>query len=243
MPNFGETMAEARTRISCQTDCAALGSTLDLVYEDHWTDPAVRAPDDAFAYTYRDLDTQIPTTLACRDTWSSDCRSVINYEQHIHPLWALPRLVIDPADGVTVLQDNTCASAGCHAPDDAMAMTAVPAAQLDLSDGLSPDQQDHFNSYRELLFFDNEQELVNGALQDRLVQIGTDDDGNPVFAPVSISPPASANGANASGRFFSVFEPAGTHAGYLSDHELRLVAEWLDIGAQYYNNPFDVPVN
>jgi hypothetical protein len=25
--------------------------------------------------------------------------------------------------------------------------------------------------------------------------------------------------------------------------ELRLIAEWLDIGAQYYNNPFDVPVN
>jgi hypothetical protein len=23
---------------------------------------------------------------------------------------------------------------------------------------------------------------------------------------------------------------------------LRLIAEWLDIGAQYYNNPFDVPV-
>jgi hypothetical protein len=28
----------------------------------------------------------------------------------------------------------------------------------------------------------------------------------------------------------------------MSLDELRLVAEWLDIGAQYYNNPFDVPV-
>jgi hypothetical protein len=28
----------------------------------------------------------------------------------------------------------------------------------------------------------------------------------------------------------------------LSVDELRLIAEWLDIGAQYYNNPFDVPV-
>ena len=38
---------------------------------------------------------------------------------------------------------------------------------------------------------------------------------------------------------------ASTHAGYLSPAELRLLSEWLDIGAQYFNNPFDpaVPVN
>ena len=37
----------------------------------------------------------------------------------------------------------------------------------------------------------------------------------------------------------------GSHAGYLSPAELRLLAEWLDIGAQYFNNPFDpaVPLN
>jgi hypothetical protein len=36
-----------------------------------------------------------------------------------------------------------------------------------------------------------------------------------------------------------------THAGYLTPAELRLVSEWLDIGAQYFNNPWDpaVPVN
>jgi hypothetical protein len=27
----------------------------------------------------------------------------------------------------------------------------------------------------------------------------------------------------------------------LTPAELRLIAEWVDIGAQYYNNPFDVP--
>jgi hypothetical protein len=30
--------------------------------------------------------------------------------------------------------------------------------------------------------------------------------------------------------------------GFLSPDELRLIAEWLDIGAQYYNDPFQVPV-
>ncbi len=57
----------------------------------------------------------------------------------------------------------------------------------------------------------------------------------------------SAAGARQS-RFFACFDVGGTgcaarpHAGYMSVDELRLVAEWLDIGAQYYNNPFDVPV-
>jgi hypothetical protein len=29
------------------------------------------------------------------------------------------------------------------------------------------------------------------------------------------------------------------HSGRLSNDELRLISEWLDIGAQYFNNPFD----
>ncbi len=45
IPNFGETMAEARTRVSCQSDCAALLPSMDVVYKDVWTDPAVRTPD------------------------------------------------------------------------------------------------------------------------------------------------------------------------------------------------------
>jgi len=29
------------------------------------------------------------------------------------------------------------------------------------------------------------------------------------------------------------------HSSFMTPSELRLIAEWLDIGAQYYNNPFD----
>jgi hypothetical protein len=43
--------------------------------------------------------------------------------------------------------------------------------------------------------------------------------------------------------FFSKFDAGGTHAGWLSPAELRLVAEWLDLGAQYFNDPFAVPLN
>jgi hypothetical protein len=53
----------------------------------------------------------------------------------------------------------------------------------------------------------------------------------------------SPAGALASVRFFSRFQRGGSHADYLSSAELRLVAEWLDIGAQYYNDPFAAPAN
>ena len=76
-----------------------------------------------------------------------------------------------------------------------------------------------------------------------------DANGNPIpeLVPVEVTvrapgPWMSANGA-ASSSFFAVFDPGGTHAGDLSPAELRLLAEWLDIGAQYFNNPFDAPAD
>jgi hypothetical protein len=241
--DFGETMAEARTRVSCATDCAALTPSVDLVYDDVWTDEAAagRAKDASFAYRYADLDTPAPVADACLDAWSSSCRIVINYERHIHPLWAKPRQVLD-ADGVTVLSDNTCTL--CHNPVDAMGAAQVPAAQLDLTDGPSADEPDHFKAYRELLVGDSEQEIVGGAMQDRLVEDGVDPvTGDPILVAVPVGASMSAGSANASARFFDEFAPGGTHAGYLTPAELRLLSEWLDIGAQYYNNPFAAPPN
>jgi hypothetical protein len=246
-PDAGETMAETRTRVSCQTDCAALEPTVDVLYTDVWTDPAVATPAAPISYRYTNLTTTAPTNVNCIGDWTAACRVIINYETHIHPLWNAPRRVIDPNDNVTVLADNTCAQSGCHAPVDAMNAAMVPAGQLDLTDGVSADEADQFNSYRELLFADDRQILVNGALQDEQVQIGVDAMGNPILSTVSIAASMSSAGARQS-RFFSCFDagasgcPSRSHVGNLSVDELRLVAEWLDIGAQYYNNPFDVPV-
>jgi hypothetical protein len=246
-PDAGDTMAEVRTRVSCQTDCAALEPSLDIVYADVWTDPAVTAPAMPFSYEYLDLTTTPPANGNCISNWTPACRVIINYETHIHPLWNTPRQVIDPITAA-VIADNTCAQSGCHAPVNALNAAMVPAGQLDLTDGISPDEADHFNAYRELLFADNRQILNNGALQDEQVQIGVDAAGNPILAPVSLAPSMSAAGARVS-RFFSCFDagaggcPSRSHVGYLSGAELKLLAEWLDIGAQYYNNPFDAPVN
>ena len=59
-------------------------------------------------------------------------------------------------------------------------LAQVPAAQLDLSDSSSDQNADHLTAYRELMYGDNEQEIVEGALIDRLV-IVTDGNGNTVF--------------------------------------------------------------
>ena len=241
--NQGETMAQTRARISCQTDCAVLLPSVNVIYEDVWTDPvaAGRAPDASFGYRYADLQTPAPTRPGCQTSWSPVCRTVIHYPDHIQPLWDLERLVLD-TDGSTLLEDRSCLA--CHSARDAAGAPRIPAGQLDLSGGSSPEVADHFLSYRELLFADNQQELVMGALQDVLVQGPPDPvTGAPTLVPVSVSPSMSAAGALASGRFFSRFDAGGTHAGYLGPAELRLVAEWLDIGAQYYNDPFAAPAD
>ena len=249
--NSGETMAQVFARIN-----GTANPNVDIAYTDVWTDPNVRAKDADLAYNYADLSTPAPTAPSCVGAWNSLCRILVNYETHIHPLWSVDRQQFDAGGALVV--DNTCT--GCHAPVDAANAAMIPNGQLDLTDGASADQADHFKSYRELLFPDDEQEVVNGALVDRLVPV-TDNQGNPLFQvdangdlvldaagdpipltqTVGVAPPLRVGGANQSVNFFSLFAPGATHEGRLSAAELKLVSEWIDLGGQYYNNPFDVP--
>jgi hypothetical protein len=122
----------------------------------------------------------------------------------------------------------------------------VPAGQLDLQAVASDEEPLQLRSYRELLFTDNEQEVIMGALQD--VPGPLDANGNPTPGP-TVGPYLNGGSARggASNAFLSRFATGSgsTHVGYLSPAELRLLSEWLDIGAQYFNNPFDpaVPLN
>lgn len=249
--NAGETMAEVISRINGVAE-----PSVDIIYTDAWTDPNVRAKDVDFSYAYADLSSAAPVDGGCVSNWTALCRITVNYETHIHPLWSVDRQQFD--GGGALIGDNTCTS--CHAPVDAAGMAQVPVAQLDLADGPSPNEADHFNSYRELLFPDNEVELVDGAVIDRLIQ-ATDGNGNPIFetdedgelildaddnpipvlVTINVQPPLSVQGANSSPRFYSRFAPGASHEGYLSPAELKLISEWVDIGAQYYNDPFAVP--
>ncbi|MEM0910069.1 MAG: hypothetical protein AAGJ37_03785 [Pseudomonadota bacterium] len=249
--DLGETMAQTFTRVNGLPKLTA-----DIVFDDLWTDENATTPAASFTYAYGDLSSQIPISQACAQVWTSLCRAVINYVEHIQPVFLANRQILDADENI--VSDSTCIT--CHSPTDADGLAQVPAGQLELIETPSLDRPEYVTSYRELLFNDNVQEAVDGVLLDtvELVFDGngapvflTDENGelildaedNPIQATRLIGVPASmsTNGARNSGRFFAVFSPGGSHDGFLNSAELRLISEWLDIGAQYYNNPFDAP--
>ena len=263
--DVGETMAEVRARITCTTPdpvtlelCTSIEPSMDIIYRDVWTaDPAVAANNVNIDYLYRDLTTTPPTSVACQQDWQWRCRAIINYETIIHPLWSQPRVVLfdddnDPGTPDVPLFDmngdpvsDNCLN--CHTPFDAVQNVArVPAGQLNLETGPSVNQPDHQNAYRELLVTDNLQILdAGGMLVDETQVIGQDIDGFDILAFIPTPPPASVGSARASSDFFDRFNDQNDliHFNILSKAEQRLIAEWLDVGAQYYNNPFDAPAN
>ena len=111
----------------------------------------------------------------------------------------------------------------------------MPAGNLDLTKAASPAVPQELVSYQQLLFPHN------------IVIVDPTDPTKTITQ--SVGPYLNAGSANGglSAQFFSRFAPGSgsTHAGWMNIAELRLVSEWLDIGAQYFNNPFDpaVPVN
>jgi hypothetical protein len=192
--DIGETMAEVRARISCGADaCSSLEPSMDIEYEDVWTDEdkAGRQADAAFTYAYVDLSTPPPTTVNCiTQPWAANCRIVINYPDHVDPLWSAPRPVLDPDTGQPVVDPltlqpitNTCTN--CHRIVDDNGADMEPAGQLDLSEGVDILVPEHLKSYRELLFPDTEDRLdAGGNLVEFLVVIGVDEDGNDILAPI-----------------------------------------------------------
>jgi len=269
--DLGETMAEVRNRVMCGGACepgvdlafadywpaASIprADPVDLCYAKGPSTVLVDPADPSARFVCANgLTTPPPTTSACMSNWSSGCRITIHYEDHIHPLWSKERTLDADGDGIPDLDgmgriiDHRCDS--CHAPVDALGAAAVPAGNLDLSDAASDVQPEQKRAYRELLFADRAQ-YVNamGLLDDICEQSQIDPDTGVEVCAAFRNVPASmsAAGARASVRFFDTLEgrSVGTidHSDFMSPSELRLLSEWLDIGAQYYNDPFAVPEN
>ena len=248
IPSFAQTMAEADEMTNGLAELSA-----DIHYIDKWSNEALSTLNPEVNYSYQLLDTAAPEGSSCFTNWNAYCRIQINYVDHIQPIWLLNRQVFDE-DTAELLVDNTCTA--CHSPLDSDSISQLPAGQLDLNDSISSDQTAHLTSYRELLFNDSEQEVIEGIVVDKLIEV-IDDNGNVVYevdlegelildatgSPIAvltnITVPAilSTNGAQQSDRFFQLFKE-GRHEGMLSVHELKLLSEWLDIGGQYYNTPF-----
>ncbi len=251
--NVGETMAQTASRIN-----SILYPQADISYADIWSDPATQTPSEDFVYAYRDMQSSVPVSQSCAQNWTSLCRITVNYPTHIQPIFELPRQILDDLGQLVELR--TCVA--CHNVADQDGLPQVPAGQLDLRGAPSTDNADLLTSYRELLFTDSEQEVLDGALVDRLVAVFDgqgnpvveldennepilDADGNPipVFTSVQVNNLISTNGALSSAGFFAPFTTGGIHQDWLSPVERKLLSEWMDIGAQNYNNPFDIPAN
>lgn len=249
----GETMAETLSDASCAADqprCAINMPRGDVLYTDLWTNTAVAKAGTPISDTYNAINAEFaasttttwipPTSAGCLVVWGPTCRITINYTEQIQPLWSLSRTY---TGGVAAGQTGPCTL--CHGPTGAGGAVQVPAGttQLDLTASTSQTMPPFLTSYVDLLFSHDEQTVNMGALQELTVPGPVDPTtGQPTQVPVALAPPAVAGSANASAKFFGVFAPGGSHVGYLSASDLRLVSEWLDIGAQYFNNPFDPAV-
>jgi hypothetical protein len=234
--NNGDTMAETRVAATCQTGattCSQIPS-IDVHYTDVWTDATLagRPVDAPFSYLYSDLSTPKPPNAHCVP-WDALCRSTIHYPDdtmppyHIQSLWDFPRLVM--VGGIAV--DHTCVT--CHTPIGANAAIQIPKGQLDLRSVASNDDASVSTSYRQLLFPRNATTLIMG-----------------VPTPTGVlAPPITAGSAiNSRANFLDWFDGTNhgqtvDHTGFLTTAELRLISEWIDIGAQYYNDPFVAPAN
>jgi hypothetical protein len=146
----------------------------------------------------------------------------------------------------------------CHNGVSAANAIQVPSGQLDLTGGPSTVDITVTQSYEELLFPHDEQTLNMGVLQNLLVPApgppGANGQPTTIMVPVALAPPLTAGSANASvAKFLGIFDPnyqdpnlgqpgEVDHRGFLNPSELRLISEWLDIGGQFYNDPFVAPV-
>ena len=241
----------------------------DVIYTPVWTTGVTLpagATDPAISYLYlsdtsRPNDpsavglSETPPTNANCVPWTAQCRVTIHYANastskplSLQNVWDLnPRMQVGAAAG-----SPNIACEQCHTTTNAAAKALqVPAGQLDLTGASSTVDPTVVTSYEQLLFPHDEQTLNMGVLSNVLVPAPGPPDpvtGAPttIMVPVVLAPPLTAGNAAGSGAFLDIFDgtrvdPVLDHTGYLTPAELRLISEWLDIGAQFYNDPFVAP--
>jgi len=221
----GETMASLRTRL----DPTALKLIANMEYTDVWADTAQAGVNARSAIALRytgntnpadDLQTAAPGA------------GIINYPQHIQPIWTRAR-------GVGGAQ----ACVACHSD----------TAKLDLRATISGTGR--LVSYEELLMGDPVIDPATGQPQIRVRE------GVPEVvrgAALVDTMAGNAQGITRSSRLGEILfgetlkasadartahpNPPATapdHSTLLNAAERRLVTEWMDLGGQYYNNPFE----
>lgn len=223
------------------TPCNAAAPTVDVIYN------GTGAPGDtSIDLAYSKMTTPAPTVpQTCENSWTAVCRITINYAASapgaantspaiIDPLWTVDRGTHTCVNCHTAqsTQTVTCTPAGTSTPVT-VTLNVAAAGGLELDDaGAVATAQ--LPSYVQLVATHTTSSF---SLDANCVPVRTD----------SQVPGSITNGSAAASQFFKVLTGnlVGTvnHKTYMSPSELRLVAEWADVGAQYYNNPFAAPLN
>jgi hypothetical protein len=234
----GDTMAEELVGTACNANpYNAAPISENVVFSDAWGDGKTNptGPNAPISYTYSALTTTLPIVSSCQGVWSGFCLSIINYPTIIDPLWS----VVRGSTAVNPLGANTCTNCHTSTRTSIVGGVTVPVPpdgnlQLDADPAQSATAQ--LRAYTQLV---DTHDVLSVNSTNQLVDSGTS-------VPGSIIP-GTANGSC----FFQTVtgakmgcSVAGTvnHAGFMTAAELRLLSEWVDIGAQYYNNPFDAPL-
>ncbi len=195
--------------------------------------------------------------------WSPLCRTSIHYPVHLQPLFERDRRACD--DQGLLIKDDSCIS--CHsaqltndqnlpiAPSGSLILTQeAPPFIIDNPEGLATvgcnftASQDYVGSYEQLLrarpryrLSEDGSALVMETITEPVIENGqaaVDENGEPVYQLRCLT-----QSATSSATFAALFGAGGSHQGRLSASELRLILEWFDVGMQYYNNPFEAPLN
>lgn len=236
-----ETMAQTRaaTRV---LDPTYVDLKRDPVYTDYWTplyntrDGTSHTAQTSISLAYASGATPtIKGPSSCSTTWSSkDCAIVINFEQHIQPIL-------------------TAKCASCHSGTSA-------AAGLDLSNTGSG-ASGRTMAYEELLVGDplldanglpiitiDDEGRVRIRREDAPVEAGNGRGSRLIerifeqrlkAATVTSTQRAFCRAGGTSCVNGATYQPHTGQAWSLTTAERRLVSEWVDIGAQYYNDAFD----
>ena len=224
----GETMAGTRTRL----DPNMLKLVNDMVFSDYWADTTktgvTARPSMALKYVGNanpadDLVTAVPTN------------GLVNYPTHVAPLWTRNRGA------------NTCT--GCHNDPD----------KLDLSASISGTGR--AESYQEIMLGDPQLDPVTGMPVTRIRE-GVLEIVRGAALVDTMASEGDALGLARKSRLYEIMtgltllssadartahpNPPSTapdHSKMLNAAEKRVLAEFIDLGGKYFNDPFDPAAN
>lgn len=176
-PQVGETMAAYYARVNSSASSVVDGArtpSVNLAFEDEWTDESLGlTKSDAIDISYNDLTTDAPLiNTSCINNWNNLCRVVVNYNDHIEPIWTRERIV-DVGAGP---ENFTCTN--CHSRTDVDGLQQLPAGnrQLELTTNVSEVEVDYTTSFAELMIASPVLEINDdtGILQVEMVHLQVD---------------------------------------------------------------------